>query len=121
MNYNTPLYDECLKELGYSKFENNPIYFIPFELRSWRIVFELDHKGYAQNHEKWLLDNKISKQSMLDMLKKGFLAFTTSTITEKLEYKYLLMLTADFYYHNLDTEKHKEYKEKYELLTGIKY
>lgn len=127
MNYNTPIYDKCLVNLGWVKFENNPIYIQKLtpewgQNEKWKFIisFNADFHGQQEIYENMLYKG-IAFEQLENMLKSSFTKGTANTFVETLSYEVLLMLTADFYYHNSDKENHYKYKQLYEQLSSKKY
>lgn len=119
--YNTPIYDRCLQNLGYQKFETHPIYYRRVNNDRFEVNFNTDFNSYQLLEEQWVKDKKITEQDFQNRLKSSFERTSCKTVCSKLTYEILLALTADFYYHNRDMKKHQVYKKEYEKLTAKTY
>lgn len=124
IKYETPRYDAALESIGFDKFETHPVYYRKEE-DYWRICFHVDWKAYQLAYEEMDKRKDIKPGSyefdLNKLIESSFVAICASTLCKTLEYRWLLVLTADFYYHNGDKEMHEKYVILYEKLTGKKY
>lgn len=120
--FETPAYDDCMKELGWMKFEDNPVYYRrEAERDRYAVTFTVDFKAYQKLYEDMVNDGKGTKEQLLVMLSDIIRCAGTIVYCKTLELEILFMLTADFYLHNRDNEMHQKYKDLYEQLSGRKY
>ncbi len=119
--YFTPNYDKALEQLDWLKFESHPIYYRKVRIDRFEICFNVDFYGQQLVYENWINENKITIDELSTLLVKGFEATCAKTICAVLTYDMLLLLTADFYYHNYNKKLHNFYKEQYEKFSGKKY
>lgn len=119
--YFTPIYDKCLENLGWYKFETHPIYCRKINDDKFEVNFNTDFISYQLLEEQWINEGRITEEAFQERLKTSFEFTSCKNISSKLTYSILLALTADFYYHNRDKELHELYKKKYEQFSGNQY
>jgi hypothetical protein len=118
--YDTPQVDDILQTDGWMKFEDHPIYFRKLS-KQYMITFQVDFTSYQKLYEQHINEGKMHKEVVAVYLKTGFTKPAANHIVTNLTYEVLLMLTADFYHHQGDTDRHEKYKQQYEQLSGKKY
>lgn len=118
--YETPACDQALFEQNWIKFGNIPVYFkkLVNGKEGYMISFHLNFKGDQLFYEKLQMEGK---EITPLMNARTYGPITANTITKNLTYEILLLLSADFFYHNLDFKNHLLYVEKYEALSGKNY
>lgn len=124
LNYNTPICDSIMKELGWAKYGKVPVFYKPNHdganpKYKWFISFPTEYIGYYGVYEDWFNEGKIDREGIKKML-AHFDNACANTWAVDLDWT-LPLLAADFYYHNLDWKRHYKAVAKFEKLTGKKY
>ena len=124
-NYYTPAADLVIKSLGWKKpFEDVPVFVkdnddVRKESFPFIIAFPVDFYYQYGMYEKWINENTtLDHKERLEMV---ILTWSKTYVTSELYNSTLLLLITDFYNHQLDKDKVKEWMLKYEKETGEKY
>lgn len=120
----TPRIDKLMEEMGYHKAQWAPVFWkeAPPEYKGnhkFFIGFPIPYSNYS-HIEHWLDKEGIDENKMKSVLESSTIGWARH-FSSKVDDEILQMLSADFYWHEADLEKHKRMVSLYEKTSGKKY